>query len=415
MSNASDFVIRHGFLDRYNGPSGDIVIPEEVTDFTPFCGLGLRCCTGITFPSGLTYIDYKLFSDTELGVVEGWGEKLTRFDVHPDNKTFSSRDGVLYSKNGKKLVLFPPAKESYSVPEGVTQIAAGAFFAAMGLKELILPESVKSIAADGIRFTGLEFLHLPKAVTKLAKHAVDVPYVAFYHAAIAERMEYPIYLGGPMDDLPPKCKNGAIKGFLYARNHGITEINAFRQSYADHVRKNPDTYLRNAESDDTLLLWLMEDNLIPQKAFDKLLAKKKKTASPEIMATLLSYQQQQFGAAGNDHLTLEDTPENKKAAALAKRRKEVRNQKGIAGLTFVASGYLSHFGIYAEYAQGKDLDDLKRYIEERGGKFRSSVSTKTDYLICNDPNSDSVKSQKAEDLGVPVITEDEFLKLCETT
>ena len=40
----SDFVIRHGFLDRYNGPGGDIVIPEEVTDFTPYCGVGLRQC-----------------------------------------------------------------------------------------------------------------------------------------------------------------------------------------------------------------------------------------------------------------------------------------------------------------------------------------------------------------------------------
>lgn len=411
----SDFVIRHGFLDRYNGPGGDIVIPEEVTDFTPYCGVGLRQCTGITFPSGVTNIDYKLFSDTELGVVEGWGEKLVRFDVHPGNQKFSSRDGVLYSKDGKKLLLFPPAKASYSVPKGVTQIAAGAFFAAMGLRELTLPESVKSIAADGIRFTGLEFLRLPKAVTKLAKHAVDVPYVAFYHAAIAERMEYPVYLGGPLDDLPPKCKNSAVKGFLYARAHGITEINAFRQSYADHVRKNPDSYLRNAESDDTLLLWLMEDGLIPQKAFEKILAKRKKTASAECMAAMLAYQQKHFGTAGDDHLTLEDTPENKKASALAARREEARNQKGIAGLTFVATGYLNHFGIYAEYAKGKDLDDLKRYIEERGGKLRSSVSTKTDYLICNDPASDSVKSRKAEDLGIPVITEDDFLKLCETT
>lgn len=45
--------------------------------------------------------------------------------------------------------------------------------------------------------------------------------------------------------------------------------------------------------------------------------------------------------------------------------------------------------------------------------MRSAVSSNTDYLICNDPNSDTVKSKKAKELGVPVITEDQFLKMAE--
>lgn len=66
-------------------------------------------------------------------------------------------------------------------------------------------------------------------------------------------------------------------------------------------------------------------------------------------------------------------------------------------------------GSYGEH--GKDMSDLKAYIEERGGVYRSAVSSKTDYLICNDPNSDSAKSRKAAELGVPVITEEQFLKM----
>lgn len=59
------------------------------------------------------------------------------------------------------------------------------------------------------------------------------------------------------------------------------------------------------------------------------------------------------------------------------------------------------------------MSDLKEYIEDRGGFLRSAVSSNTDYLICNDPNSDSVKSKKARELGVPVITEEIFLKMAE--
>ena len=453
MSNASDFIIENGVLTKYVGPGGDVVIPEGVTGISWQAMFDLRKAgpiTSIVLPNTITdiadlklyvldnverlclggsvgRIAYKAFVDEDLnfwwqsgydvdtcGEIS-WCRNLKTIDVAPQNMTFVVEDGVLFTKNKKKLVLCPSAREFYAVPDGTTHIMAGAFCGAVKLKKLTLPDSITNISGDAIRYTEIEYLRLPRSVEKLAKKAIDVPYVAFYHAAIAEHIEYPVYLGGPIDELPPKSKNGAVKGFLYARTHGITEINAYQQSYAEHVRKNPDSYLRNAESDDALLLWMMEDSLIPQKAFEKILAKKENSASPEIMAAMLSYQQQHFDVAGNDYLTLEDTPENKKAIALAKRREQIRNQKGIAGLTFVATGYLSHFGIYAEYARGRDLDDLKRYIEERGGVLRNSVSAKTDYLICNDPNSHSVKSRKAEDLDIPVITEEEFLKLCEVT
>ena len=82
-------------------------------------------------------------------------------------------------------------------------------------------------------------------------------------------------------------------------------------------------------------------------------------------------------------------------------------------MAFVSTGGLNYFGEYNEYTEVYDLSDLKSYIEKRGGFYRGAVSSKTDYLICNDPNSKSVKSKKAEELGVPVITEDEFMKMAD--
>ena len=55
-------------------------------------------------------------------------------------------------------------------------------------------------------------------------------------------------------------------------------------------------------------------------------------------------------------------------------------------------------------------DDLVKIIEANGGK-NASVGKGLSYLICNDKTSTSGKSKKAKDLGIPVITEDEFMAM----
>ncbi|MBO5352877.1 MAG: NAD-dependent DNA ligase LigA [Lachnospiraceae bacterium] len=72
------------------------------------------------------------------------------------------------------------------------------------------------------------------------------------------------------------------------------------------------------------------------------------------------------------------------------------------GKTFVITGSVTKF---------KNRNDLKAYIEERGGKVAGSVSKNTDYLINNDNMSSSSKNKTAKELGVPIITEEEFLEL----
>ena len=56
---------------------------------------------------------------------------------------------------------------------------------------------------------------------------------------------------------------------------------------------------------------------------------------------------------------------------------------------------------------------MKAAIERAGGKTAGSVSGKTDYLINNDITSSSGKNKKAKELGVPIITEEEFLEMLE--
>ncbi|MDQ9827149.1 BRCT domain-containing protein, partial [Acinetobacter sp. 163] len=55
--------------------------------------------------------------------------------------------------------------------------------------------------------------------------------------------------------------------------------------------------------------------------------------------------------------------------------------------------------------------ELKEYIESFGGKVTGSVTGKTNYLINNDTASTSSKNKKARELGIPILSEEEFLSL----
>ena len=77
-------------------------------------------------------------------------------------------------------------------------------------------------------------------------------------------------------------------------------------------------------------------------------------------------------------------------------------QQILAGKTFVITGKVNHFA---------NRDELKAKILSLGGKAAGSVSAKTDYLINNDVTSSSSKNKKARELGIPILSEEEFLAM----
>ena len=76
------------------------------------------------------------------------------------------------------------------------------------------------------------------------------------------------------------------------------------------------------------------------------------------------------------------------------------SSKPAQNMNFVITGKLS-----------RKRDDIKADIEKAGGKVTGSVSSKTNYLVCNDKNSTTGKSADAKKLGIPVITEEELNEL----
>ena len=88
-------------------------------------------------------------------------------------------------------------------------------------------------------------------------------------------------------------------------------------------------------------------------------------------------------------LTIEKVSENTEAAVFA-------------GMTFVITGTVEHFA---------NRKELQAAIDARGGKATGSVTAKTTYLINNDVTSNSSKNKKAKELGIPIISEQDFLNM----
>lgn len=86
------------------------------------------------------------------------------------------------------------------------------------------------------------------------------------------------------------------------------------------------------------------------------------------------------------------------------KEKEEEKKQVFAGVNFVITGSVEHFA---------NRGEVKELIESLGGKVTGSVTSKTNYLINNDVTSTSSKNKKANELGIPIISEEQFLRLIE--
>lgn len=82
-------------------------------------------------------------------------------------------------------------------------------------------------------------------------------------------------------------------------------------------------------------------------------------------------------------------------------KEENNEEQNMAGLNFVVTGSVERFA---------NRNEVKDYIEKRGGKVTGSVTSKTNYLINNDLLSNSSKNKKAKELGIEIINEEQFLE-----
>ena len=387
----NDFDIKNGVLKRYLGKDKDVVIPEGVKT-----------------------------------IGDGTFQKVLE-----DRKTKYLWDGKHFSLDGKKLIKYQNKKdrEIYDVPEGTREIGVHAF-RKTHLKQIRLPQSVTTIRQYA--FETKEgcplFIKLPSGLKKLPfkscgphRYEPRVYYISTDNSDLLPRIcfddfysVYPVYTGGSINDIDQKWQKFAVMGFIYAWENGLEDMSKWENDYVKHIRRNQKLYAREACEKTDLLMFMLKEKAITNRGMKTLMEYKTQEGDTNCLMELLNYKNANLTEKEDDlglSINVSDSL-IKKYREVARRREEVKTQKGIKDIVFVVTGDLDHFGTKDVFGY-VHRDDLKRYIEERGGCLRSAVSLKTDYLICNDPNSNSTKIQKAKELNVPIITEKEFLKMAE--
>lgn len=93
---------------------------------------------------------------------------------------------------------------------------------------------------------------------------------------------------------------------------------------------------------------------------------------------------------------------NELLAEITFEKEENNSEQTLEGKTFVITGSVERFA---------NRNELKDYIEKLGGKVTGSVSKNTDYLINNDLTSNSSKNKKARELSIPILSEEEFVRI----
>ena len=118
MSNALDFIVIDGNLQRYQGNDVDVVIPDFVTKISKTAFKNRLDVRSITVPGHIQ----NLASDTFSQVYS-----LKKLILKPGSAKFITINGALCSADGKKLLMVPLGMESYEIPESITKIASKAF------------------------------------------------------------------------------------------------------------------------------------------------------------------------------------------------------------------------------------------------------------------------------------------------
>lgn len=158
-------------LYQYEGTDTNIVVPDTI-DGRKVTVLGnstFQYCTqasdieSVTLPDSLTTIEKNAFYNCEklksvtipqnvssIGLaafVEGLSESsLTEIKVDPENPYFSEKDGVVFSKDGTKLIVFPSGRSGdYQIPGGTVSVGDYAFYYCVNVSSITVPGSVRSL------------------------------------------------------------------------------------------------------------------------------------------------------------------------------------------------------------------------------------------------------------------------------
>lgn len=404
----------------------EISIPESVTQIGTAAFHGCAAITSIRIPKGVSEIKTATFfgcrnlksilipeSVTSIGnSAFAYCEKLTDIAI-PENVASIGDQAFLNCKalEDRGFVIVGGIVFSYcgsggdiAIPRGVTKIAKNAFNGCRELTTISMPEGLESIGEYAFyNCSGLTRLTIPVGVTHIGEMAfigcyrlthVSIPETVHEIAkdTLPENKDMRIFISD-ISRLPANLRMNAV--LCYAEDGG-EERDPRYESHCKYIKANSAKLVDQAIAYQPLLELMCRERLITPKNVECYIEAVQKTGKADLIAMMLDYQANKISVKQKENIKQRKEKEQDK---IIDRTIARQGQEGITGLNIAVTGKLDTY---------TNRNELKAFILKNGGQLVPSLTAKVDYLIMNDPDSDSSKAKKAQDLGIEIITEHRF-------
>ncbi|MBR5272487.1 MAG: leucine-rich repeat protein [Clostridia bacterium] len=183
-----DGVVSIGTKAFYSSKLESITFPDTLVRIEDFA-FAFGCITNVTFPKSLKQIGDTAFLDCYIESVDIHeniisigsrafeGDRFKAFNVSENNSTYTSIDGVLFSKDKKTLICYPNQKskrtDTYTIPMGTAKVASMAFYTAV-VGSIVIPESVTALRDNAFEQCVVKTIVVPGSVTSIGSGAFEV-------------------------------------------------------------------------------------------------------------------------------------------------------------------------------------------------------------------------------------------------
>ena len=304
----------------------EIVLPDRLEELERGAFLG---CTGlreVTLGKNVRLIDAESFADCT---------NLTKIIAPEDNPYLACRDGVVYSRDMKTLLVFPGGLEEIIIPDGTEVIGARAFQNNNNVDRLALPETLREIGESAFlkctRLLNIEFpeklerigalafrgcrglkgLFIPDRVSFIGESAFrecrelmwlrlpegldfDLHWFSAPNdegALSADQTIVPFASTRPCEDITSRIgKKRAAEGFVMAENAGVKTDDSIAEGYLSYIRENIRSWYDILLEDESTADLLCRRKLVPEDDIEELLALASQRGAAGAGAILLNYQ-----------------------------------------------------------------------------------------------------------------------------
>ena len=331
MGNTDDFWIENGVLKRYWGRDREVIIPYGVTSIGNNAFERCESIRSVMIPEGVTIIGWQAFawckSLKSITIPESVRSiRISAFRECVNLTSVTLPEGV--TDIGRYAFFMCSSLTNITIPDSAI-IDEGAFYGCKGLAdqegfvivrdvlygyfgpggEVIIPDGVKTIGFQAFyKYKNLTGVTIPSGVTKIGENAFpwsvsevicNTPYAASYFEKYV--LQALVYLGGPLTDLPEKQWKEAAMGLMYALEHGITEIDPWRETYLEYIRSHIRDFIEAVQSRRSVLLFLIREEMLDdEKEARRLLDIYGEEGDTEAKAFLLQYIHDRFGSGSED-------------------------------------------------------------------------------------------------------------------